>query len=501
MMNPDTENTDSIDQGFFGHPKGLRTLFFTELWERMSYYGMRGLLVLYMTVGVTGNPGLDWSNAEANAIYGIYAGMVYFLALPGGWLADNLLGYQRAVLFGALIIMLGHFTLAIPLEQTFILGLILVAAGTGLLKPNISSIVGQLYSTNDDRRDSGFTIFYMSINIGSMLGFAVCGWLGEKVGWHWGFGAAGFGMLLGVIQFIYFRGQLGEAGLNPNPNSNEYKIKLRNISLGIIVLVSLVVLSGLLGWWSVDAVFFAERFRDFLVILSMVYFAYLFLFAGLNSAEKRNVLMLLLLFIGAAAFWSGFDQSAGSLTIFTRDYVDLTFGSFTAPVSWTQFANPLFVVMFAPFFAYIWVFLGKRNLNPNTPVKFAIGLIFMALGFIIMLLAVEYALVSSPVGVQWLLLTYLLHTFGELALSPVGLSAFSKYSPKRYLGQMMGLWFLASSLGGVLAGLFGGEATSTGLDSMTPIFSELVYYYLVLAVVLIVLSFFIKGKVENETNS
>ncbi len=497
MMNPDTENTDSIDQGFFGHPKGLRTLFFTELWERMSYYGMRGLLVLYMTVGVTGNPGLDWSNAEANAIYGIYAGMVYFLALPGGWLADNLLGYQRAVLFGALIIMLGHFTLAIPLEQTFILGLILVAAGTGLLKPNISSIVGQLYSTNDDRRDSGFTIFYMSINIGSMLGFAVCGWLGEKVGWHWGFGAAGFGMLLGVIQFIYFRGQLGEAGLNPNPNSDEYKIKLRNISLGIIVLVSLIVLSGLLGWWSVDAVFFAERFRDFLVILSMVYFAYLFFFAGLNSAEKRNVLMLLLLFIGAAAFWSGFDQSAGSLTIFTRDYVDLTFGSFTAPVSWTQFANPLFVVMFAPFFAYIWVFLGKRNLNPNTPVKFAIGLIFMALGFIIMLLAVEYALVSSPVGVQWLLLTYLLHTFGELALSPVGLSAFSKYSPKRYLGQMMGLWFLASSLGGVLAGLFGGEATSTGLDSMTPIFSELVYYYLVLAVVLIVLSFFIKGKVEE----
>ena len=497
MMNPDTENTDSIDQGFFGHPKGLRTLFFTELWERMSYYGMRGLLVLYMTVGVTGNPGLDWSNAEANAIYGIYAGMVYFLALPGGWLADNLLGYQRAVLFGALIIMLGHFTLAIPLEQTFILGLILVAAGTGLLKPNISSIVGQLYSTNDDRRDSGFTIFYMSINIGSMLGFAVCGWLGEKVGWHWGFGAAGFGMLLGVIQFIYFRGQLGEAGLNPNHNSDEYKNKLRNISLGIIVLVSLIVLSGLLGWWSVDAVFFAERFRDFLVILSMVYFAYLFLFAGLNSAEKRNVLMLLLLFIGAAAFWSGFDQSAGSLTIFTRDYVDLTFGSFTAPVSWTQFANPLFVVMFAPFFAYIWVFLGKRNLNPNTPVKFAIGLIFMALGFIIMLFAVEYALVSSPVGVQWLLLTYLLHTFGELALSPVGLSAFSKYSPKRYLGQMMGLWFLASSLGGVLAGLFGGEATSTGLDSMTPIFSELVYYYLVLAVVLIVLSLFIKGKVEE----
>ena len=170
---------------FFGHPLGLRTLFFTELWERMSYYGMRGLLVLYMTIGVTGNPGLGWSNIEANAIYGIYAGMVYFLALPGGWLADNILGYQKTVLYGALIIMLGHFTLAIPLEQTFILGLAFVAIGTGLLKPNISSIVGQLYSAQDERRDSGFTVFYMSINIGSMLGFAICGYLGERIGWHW----------------------------------------------------------------------------------------------------------------------------------------------------------------------------------------------------------------------------------------------------------------------------------------------------------------------------
>ena len=201
------------DTSFFGHPKGLMTLFFTEMWERMSYYGMRGLLVLYMTIGVAGNPGMEWSNVQANAIYGIYAGMVYFLAVPGGWLADNLLGYQRAVMIGALIITLGHFTLAIPLEQTFILGLVFVAVGTGLLKPNISTIVGQLYQSNDSRRDAGYTIFYMSINIGSMLGFFVCGWLGEKIGWHWGFGAAGIGMLAGVIQFIYFKKFLGSAGL------------------------------------------------------------------------------------------------------------------------------------------------------------------------------------------------------------------------------------------------------------------------------------------------
>ena len=492
------EESGLSEKSFFGHPLGLRTLFFTELWERMSYYGMRGLLVLYMTIGVVGNPGLGWSNIEANAIYGIYAGMVYFLALPGGWLADNLLGYQKAVLYGALIIMFGHFTLAIPLEQTFILGLALVAIGTGLLKPNISSIVGQLYADNDERRDSGFTVFYMSINIGSMLGFAVCGYLGERIGWHWGFGAAGIGMLFGVLQFIFFKNNLGEAGLYPNSMSQERRQSLKFWTISTILFFLVIVLTGMLGIWNVDPVFFAERFRDFLVVISFVYFGYLFFFAGLTSNEKKNVLMLLLLFVGAAAFWSGFDQSAGSLSIFTRDYVNLTFGSFQAPVSWTQFLNPLFVVMFAPFFAYLWIYLGKRNLNPNTPIKFAIGLIFMGLGFIVMLYAVEYALISAPVGVQWLLLTYLLHTFGELVLSPVGLSAFSRYSPKKYLGQMMGLWFLASSLGGVLAGLLGGEATESGLTSMTPIFTELIYYYFILAVVLIGLSFFIRGKITSS---
>ena len=424
--------------------------------------------------------------------------MVYFLAVPGGWIADNILGYQKAVLIGALIITLGHFTLAIPLEQTFILGLVFVALGTGLLKPNISSIVGQLYSQNDSRRDSGFTIFYMAINIGSMLGFAVCGWLGEKVGWHFGFGAAGVGMLFGVTQFILFRHQLGEAGKYPNKiNEQTQRNYIRGVGL-VVILIASVVITGMAGFWSIDPVYFAERFRDFLVVISIIYFIYLLLFAGLTANEKKNVLMLLLLFIGAAAFWSGFDQSAGSLTIFTRDYVNLTFGTFTAPVSWTQFVNPLFVVMFAPFFAYLWVFLGKRNLDPNMPIKFGLGLILMALGFIVMILAVKYALASSPVGVQWLLLTYLLHTFGELTLSPVGLSAFSKYSPKRYLGQMMGIWFLASSLGGVLAGLLGGEATESGLESMSPVFTELVYYCLAIAAVLIVLSFFIKGaKTDN----
>lgn len=307
-------------------------------------------------------------------------------------------------------------------------------------------------------------------------------------------------MLFGVTQFILFRHHLGEAGKYPNKIKEETRRNyIRGLGL-VVFLVAVVVITGMAGFWAIDPVYFAERFRDFLVIISIIYFIFLLFFAGLSSDEKKNVLMLLLLFIGAAAFWSGFDQSAGSLTIFTRDYVSLTFGSFTAPVSWTQFLNPLFVVMFAPFFAYLWVFLGRRNLDPNMPIKFGIGLILMALGFIVMIFAVKFALVSSPVGVQWLLLTYLLHTFGELTLSPVGLSAFSRYSPKKYLGQMMGIWFLASSLGGVLAGLLGGEATASGLESMSPVFTQLVYYCLGIAAVLIALSFFIKG-VKTPTTS
>lgn len=486
---------------FFGHPTGLKTLFFTELWERMSFYGMRGLLVLYMTAGVAGNPGMGWSNAEANAIYGIYAGMVYFLALPGGWLADNLIGYQKAIFFGAIVIAIGHFILAIPLSETFILGLALVAFGTGLLKPNISSVVGQLYKYSDPKRDSGFTLFYMSINIGSVLGFAVCGWLGEKVGWHWGFGAAGIGMLLGLIYFYFTKDKLDGVGISPNPSSSKTYQRNKNIVILSLSLIFILSLMFLLDIWNFNPIFVAEIFRDFLVIVAFLYFSYLFFIAGLNKDEKKNVLMLLLLFIGAAAFWSGFDQSAGSLTIFTRDYVNLSFGSFSAPVSWAQFINPLFIVIFAPFFSAFWIFLGKRNLDPSMPIKFAIGLFFMAGGFVVILYAVKYALISSPVGVQWILITYLLHTFGELTLSPVGLSAFSKYSPKKYLGQMMGIWFLASSLGGVLAGLFGGKASSSGLESLTLVFGELVTYYLIIAAVIIVLSFFIRGVTYKDNNN
>ncbi|MDA7575448.1 peptide MFS transporter [Gammaproteobacteria bacterium] len=482
---------------FFGHPIGLRTLFLTEMWERMSYYGMRALLVLYMTGAVTGfNPGLGWSQVESQAIYGIYSGMVYFMVVPGGWIADNILGHQKAVLIGALIIALGHFTLAIPIEQTFFLGLIFVVLGTGLLKGNISTIVGQLYDGQDDRRDSGYTIFYMSINIGSTLGFLICSYLGEKIGWHWGFGAAGIGMTFGVIQYIKHRHLLGDAGMHPNEMPDEKRKKYTNYLKVSLVAMFMVIGAGLFGFIVIDPRFFAEQFAYFLTIVAGLYFIYLFLFAGLNASERKNLILLFLLFIGAAAFWSGFDQSAGSLNIFARDYTDLSVAGYKIPVGWLQFANPIIVVLFAPIFAGIWAQLARKNLDPSLPFKFAIGLLFMALSFFVMIIAVNLAIESSPVGMQWLLLTYLFQTWGELALSPIGLSAFSRYGPKRFMGQMFGLWFLASAIGGVLAGLLGGEALDGGLETISPVFEFMIQYYLVIAVALIALSFVIKTAKE-----
>ena len=487
------------DTGFFGHPIGLRTLFLTEMWERMSYYGMRALLVLYMTGSLAGfNPGMGLSAMDANAIYGIYVGMVYFMVVPGGWIADNILGHQKAVLLGAIIIALGHFILAIPVEQTFFLGLVFVVLGTGLLKGNISTIVGNLYGDNDKRRDSGYTIFYMSINIGSTLGFLICSYLGEKIGWHYGFGAAGIGMAFGVYQYIQFRHLLGSAGEFPNDMDESKRagyIKWTKLSL---VLMFVVIGCGLLGLITIEPRVFAENFAYFLTIVAGAYFLYLYSFAGLSPSEKKNLLLLFVLFIGAAAFWSGFDQSASSLSIFARDYTDLSVAGFIIPIGWLQFANPIFVVTFAPIFAGIWAHLARINMDPSLPIKFAIGLIFMAISFMVMVYAVQLAMVSAPVGMRWLLLTYLLQTWGELALSPIGLSAFSKYSPKRYMGQMFGLWFLASAIGGVLAGLLGGDATVDGLSSVQPIFTFMIQYYAVIAVLLIAMSFLFKSREKSS---
>ena len=489
----------SSDTFFFGHPKGLVTLFLTEMWERMSFYGMRGLLVLFMTREVT-EGGMNLDAPEAMAIYGIYGASVYFLCVPGGWIADKLFGAQRTVLYGAVIITLGHYVLAIPYDKTFFLGLVLVSIGTGLLKPNISTIVGQLYKPGDVRIDSGYTIFYMSINIGSMLGFLVCGYLGEKVGWHWGFGAAGVGMTFGVLQYLFTRNSLGEAGKNTNLAPTEDESKYMNIFKYSSIAIFLVVTSGFAGLWSVDPQLLNQLTVYLILIVAISYFIYLFFFAGLGTDEIENIKMLLLLFFGAVLFWAGFDQGGSSLNLFAKDYTDLFIFGWEMPATFLQVANPLMVVIFAPFFAAFWISLGKKNLDPDTPQKFALGCFLMAIGFLVIIFGVEAAMQNEKAGIQFLLITYLFHTLGELCLSPVGLSATAKYSPIRYRGQMMGIWFLSSSLAAGLAGLLASKSFEAGIASMPDLFMQIIIALFVVGILLLISNRFLKATEIKEGN-
>ena len=491
------EISKSSDTYFLGHPKGLVTLFLTEMWERMSFYGMRGLLVLFMTREIT-DGGMNLSAPEAMAIYGIYGASVYFLCVPGGWIADKIFGAQRTVLYGAIIITLGHYILAIPYEKTFFLGLVLVSIGTGLLKPNISTIVGELYKPGDIRIDSGYTIFYMSINIGSMLGFLVCGYLGEKVGWHWGFGAAGIGMTFGVLQYIFTSKNLGESGKYPNLTSSEDGLKYRNTLKYSILAISFIVITGLVGLWSVDAELLNQLAVYLILIVAASYFIYLFFFADLNQKEKNNMKLLLLLFFGSVLFWAGFDQGGSSLNLFAKDYTDLYIFGWEMPATFLQVANPLMVVIFAPFFAAFWITLAKRNLDPDTPQKFAIGCFLMAIGFLVMIFGVEAAMQNEKAGIQFLLITYLFHTLGELCLSPVGLSATAKYSPIKYRGQMMGIWFLSSSLAAGLAGLLASKSFESGISSIPELFNQIILALCVVGIILLISNKFVKATPVDE---
>ena len=491
------EIVNSEDTYFLGHPKGLVTLFLTEMWERMSFYGMRGLLVLFMTREVA-EGGMDLNAPEAMAIYGIYGASVYFLCVPGGWIADKIFGAQRTVLYGAIIITLGHYVLAIPSDKTFFIGLVLVSIGTGLLKPNISTIVGQLYKPGDLRIDSGYTIFYMSINIGSMLGFLVCGYLGEKVGWHWGFGAAGVGMTFGVLQYIFTKQSLGDAGKNPNLASGEDRSKYLSLFKYVSSLLGLIIISSFLGFWSIDPKLLNKLTVYLILIVAISYFIYLFIFAGLSKVEINNIKMLLLLFFGSVLFWAGFDQGGSSLNLFAKDYTDLFIFGWEMPATFLQVANPLMVVIFAPFFAAFWIALGKRNLDPDTPQKLALGCFLMAIGFFVIVFGVEAAMQNEKAGIQFLLITYLFHTLGELCLSPVGLSATAKYSPVRYRGQMMGIWFLSSSLAAGLAGLLASKSFESGISTMPLLFNQIIIALFIVGVLLLVANKFVKAKPLNE---
>ena len=456
-----------------GHPRGLWTLFMTEMWERFSYYGMRALLVLFM-VDQTRNGGLEFSDATATAIYGLYTAAVYLVALPGGWIADRLWGAQRSIWFGGIIIMSGHFVLAIPGMASFFGGLILVILGTGLLKPNISACVGELYPPGDARRDGGFTIFYMGINIGAALGPLVCGVLAGQ-NWHYGFAAAGVGMLAGLIQFKLTKTHLGQAGLTPDGDVSEgYKRKAWSvISLALLTVVFLLW-AGLSGLIEFNAGAMAQRTALVIVFATIAYFVYVFAVGKLKPDERNRVIVILVLVAACALFWSGFEQAGSSLNLFAERYTIRDFGAFVIPTTWFQSLNPVFIILLAPVYSAMWVALARRFLEPAAPTKFALGLIIMGLGFVLMIGAASLVADGQQVLPTWLLFTYLLHTMGELALSPVGLSSITKLAPKRFVGQMMGMWFMCTGLGNVIAGLIAGELTGESLETIPGVYLRIV---------------------------
>jgi POT family proton-dependent oligopeptide transporter len=478
----ETSPSPSDDRGFFGHPRGLSTLFFTEMWERFSYYGLRPLLVLFMSTAILSG-GFGIPRSQASAIVGIYAASVYLASLPGGWVADRLLGLRRAIMYGAVLISCGHICIGLSSfaqsKVPFFLGLIFIVLGTGLLKPNISAIVGDLYPEGGARRDSGFSIFYMGINGGAVLGQTVTGLLGEKFGWHFGFGAAGVGMLIGLGFFaVRAPKTLGNLGLerSRHPDAAVQTRQERTVKLALVAglgLLALVVVLAGIGVLHLDPQAIGKSMTYVLVSMAVFYFAYIFIFGGLNSDEKKRVGVIAILFVFAAIFWSAFEQAPTSLNLFARDFTNRNVAGFVIPATWFQNINSIFIVLLAPFFAALWLKLGKRGANPSSPAKFAFGLLFGGLGFAVMIFA-AYAVVASngtiKVSAWWLVVSYILQTFGELCLSPVGLSSMTKLSPRKYVGQMMGIWFLATALGNLIAGLVGGNVDPEKLDQMPRLF-------------------------------
>ncbi len=392
---PERANTDT--GGIAGHPRGLTTLFLTEFWERFSYYGMRALLVLYMTAPVAAG-GLAYDIPKATRIYGLYTSSVYFTAVIGGIIADTLIGAYRSVLYGGIIIASGHFLMALPSTSSFFLGLVAIALGTGLLKPNISAMVGNLYSPGDLRRDSGFSIFYIGINLGGMVAPLVCGTVGQRVNWHLGFGLAGLGMTLGVAQLLWHRERV-----NGNAPSKQ---KTENAESG-----------------------------------------------GLNRADVNKLIVLAILLVFSSFFWTAFEQAGSSLNLFAENMVNNRLFGYDFPSSWFQSVNSFFILLLAPVFSIIWLKLGERQ--PSSVTKFVGGLFFVGAGYLFLSLGMFS---DGKVGPLWLVALYFLHTVGELCLSPVGLSTVTKLAPPRAVGFLLGMWFVFIAIGnygaGYLAGFF-----------------------------------------------
>ena len=436
--------------GFFGHPRGLATLFMTELWERFSYYGMRALLILFMTASVASG-GLGFDVAKAAAVYGLYTAMVYMLSLPGGWIADRFLGQRKAVFYGGVLIAVGNLCLALPTLTSFYLGLALSVAGAGLLKPNVSVMVGQLYSAGDSRRDAGFSIFYMGINLGAFLSPLVCGYLGQRINWHLGFAVAAAGMVLGLIQYVAGGKHLGEAGLRAASPASPGTTKTLRRGLGAaVILVAALVWLQSSGVVTITAQMLSDALGVILLLTVVAFFFWLFSSNAWTPTERKRLVVVGVLFAASASFWCVFEQAGSTLNLFAERSTDKVILGFAFPSSWLQSLNALFIIALAPVFAWLWVRLGARE--PSSPTKFVLGLLAAGLGFVVLALGASSAARGIQVSPMWLVVVYLFHTIGELCLSPVGLSAMTKLAPPRIGGLLMGVWFLSLSVGNYLGG-------------------------------------------------
>lgn len=452
------------------HPSGLWVLFFTEMWERFSYYGMRALLVLYLTSTVL-NGGFAFAENSALEIYGIFTGLVYLTPILGGIVADRFIGQRKAIIIGGLIMGLGQAAMAyseavtsmvssttpeqlMALRQYWLyLGLGLLIIGNGFFKPNISTLVGRLYADGDPRKDAAFTIFYMGINIGAFLAPLVAGFLGETIGWSWGFGSAAVGMFIGTFWFWAQQSKLGTIGFGPKRVFTTEKPHLTGRDWGEI----LVWAAGIVGfvflfvktWWLLPEGIAAGIIRV-AIIGAVAAIAYIIFKNTTGKTEWSRIGAILVFSFFNILFWSGFEQAGGTFNLFARDLTDRMIGSFELKASWFQSVNPIAIVTLAPLFSMLWIALGKRN--PSTPVKFSIGLLLLSLGFVVMFTADSIASPENLVNPLWLVLVYLLHTTGELCLSPIGLSMISKLSPPKITSLMMGLWFASIALANYLAG-------------------------------------------------
>jgi proton-dependent oligopeptide transporter, POT family len=482
----------------FGHPKGLFVLFLTEMWERFSYYGMRAILLLYMVAKIQDGSmgGMGLSDAEAGAIYGIYVASVYLLSLPGGWLADNILGQKKAIWYGGIIIMIGHIILAFDAgNAVFFGGLCLVAIGTGLLKPNISSIVSELYPEKGVKLDSAFSIFYMGINLGGALGMLIVGYLGEKIGWHVGFGSAAVAMFLGLVGFRAFSEKYlaGLGVLQPkeylisDTKSIENTSSKGSLYLGLGVFILLVF--KFLGYINVDtAQGIAESMGLMIVTIALVYFAYILISGGLSTVEKKKVLVLFIFFIAISIFWAGYEQGGSSLNTFALRYTNRFVGRWEMPASWLQGLQSIYVILLSPVFAAVWLYFNKRNADPSSPTKFSWGLLILGIGFIFMFFAAKIVATGGKAHFSYLMITYLFSVIGELCISPVGLSYYSKLAPKRYLSQLMGIWFVGASLGNLIAGLLARLSDEKNIQNMPTNYLNVVYFLVGFGLLMLIFS-------------